>query len=566
MLYLIEGFMRIVTIFAISITLALAILVSWFFTSIDHPTSQTHSHEQDTASASFKTVSDTISPENEAIARLQDNHFKSKNETARLVRLAVLHVVEDPKRALDYLSEAIQNDPKNPDLYTFQASLGESLNHDEMISANYILAIQHDPKNPYRREQLADFYLRSRQYKHALEILQDTMNAPSLDSIWLKTVFWNRLTIPLKESWEEQDIPEGNLKNLVSYMLSLPTGIYWNQQAFNKLRDREAYLSKRQETFWLQLLSALRTGQEDVALTLLNENIFHYTSWAPDLEKSLKTLLNYRLLQQESSHQTPSLLTPLDGYSETPQQLLQLLAKLSEVPNDQISSAIPYALKDYLLSQEAFTMPFLAVGWTEAAIQLHALERFQDTFPSWIAEATTVALNQNRGSKVALSFALTQKPSPSLSLLIAELALSANEKQIAFNVLKEIYTKNDESAPKAALILGQFLLENNNLSDAKKAILAQPALRNHTSARETLARIALQEGDVKKAYLLYLEVENHSSEAKSFLARKAFADREWKKARELTEDLLRTHPENPILKENLEKIALQEKRQITPHQ
>lgn len=496
----------------------------------------------------------------EAVAILQANYFKGKDETDRLVRLAALHMIDDPKQAWNYLAEATRNDPKNPDLHTFKASLGESLNQDQIAHSDYIVAVQHDPENPYRREQLADFYLRTSQYQQALEILQDTMSSPSLDSIWLKTIFWSHVAVPVKDTWKIQDIPQGDLKDFVAYLLALPSGIYWDQQTFLKLPEYQTYLNTRQETFWLQLLSALKNGQEEMALKLLNDNTFQYVSWSPELERSLKTLLTYRISQRAAPTNALSSIYPRDGNVESPKQLLQLLANLSEAPSEQLPSAIPHQMQDYLLSKEAFTMPFLAIGWTETAIQLHAFEKLPDTFPSWIAESLTLALAQNRNSKTALNFALAQKATPSLSLLIAELALEADEKQIAFNSLKEIYTKNDESGKRAALILSQFLVEHDNLQDAKKAILAQPALANDVTAREILARIAVQEGDLKKAFSLYLGLEKESSEAKSFLARKAFAEKEWTRARQLTEALLKEHPENETLTNNLQMIIAEEKR------
>jgi hypothetical protein len=501
---------------------------------------------------------------NAAAALLEANYFRGKEETDRLIRLAALYLVEDPKRSWKYLAEASENDPRNPDILTFKASLSEVLNNTNVANSDYITAVQYDPESPFRREQLADFYLRTKQYKQALEILQDTMSAPSLDSIWLKSLFWSHLTIPLKHSWRKQDIPQGNLRDLASYILTLPAGIYWDEKAFNTLPEYQSYLANRQETFWLQLLSALKTGQEEKALKLLNDNIFQYTSWAPDLEKGLKKLIRYKLLQKTDNNTALATIFQNESKSETPKQLLQALANLSDTSTEQLSSAIPAPMQDLLLSEEAYTLLFLAVDWTEAAIQLHKMEKLPGTFPSWVAESITNAINQNRNGKAALAFALNQKSTPSLSLLIAELALDNDEPQVAFNSLKGIYTENNDSGRRAALLLGQFLLEHNNLMDAKKALLVHPSLANDVAAREILARIALQEGNYKKAFHLYLELEKDSSEAKSFLARKAFTDKEWGRARELTEALLKEYPKNTLLNDNLQKIIAEEKKRKNP--
>ena len=125
---------------------------------------------------------------------------------------------------------------------------------------------------------------------------------------------------------------------------------------------------------------------------------------------------------------------------------------------------------------------------------------------------------------------------------------------------KEIYTLENVHGSRAALMLGTFLLKNNNAKDAKKVLLAQPLLKNNIKAKELLARIALKEGDVDSAVDLYKELEKYSTEAKSFLAQKAFADRNFTQAKILTEALLLDNPDNPILKENLNKIVSESKK------
>ncbi len=574
--------MRITTIFGISIALATGILVGWSVNSISHqlnqpiPVAPPQPYLPIAAAPTYPTEIPqplAVAYNTKDVSAAKDLHslqtaatdklFTKKDETDRLVRLAALNVVEDPQQARSYLYEALQLDPNNADLHTFKASLEETLHQEHTANYDYIAAVQYDPESPYRREQLADFYLRTKQYRPAMEILQDTMTAPSLDSVWLKAFFWGHLTSPLKDSWYRQEIPQGRLKDFISYLFALPHGVYWDQHAFEALPAHQYYSNTLQETFWLHLISLLKNNEEEKALGLLNRNIFQYTSWAPELEKSLKTLIQYRLLNKFSP--TLSSISPTEDAFASPQQLLEMLANLSDTEQNQLPSAIPYQLQSFLLSKEAFVAPFLAEKWNEAAIQLHFLEKYPDTFPNWVASSMANAISQNRDGKTALSFALAQKASPALSLLIAEIALELDEKQIAFNALKKTYTSQDEEGQKAALMLAQFLLEHENLTDAKKSLLAQPSLSNNIKAREILARIALQEGNTKKANLLYLGMEKESSEAKSYLARKAFTEREWSRARELTEELLKEHPENTTLSENIKRIIAEEKKSGHKH-
>jgi hypothetical protein len=81
-----------------------------------------------------------------------------------------------------------------------------------------------------------------------------------------------------------------------------------------------------------------------------------------------------------------------------------------------------------------------------------------------------------------------------------------------------------------------------------------PQLAKDTAGQEALARIALLEGDEPTADKIYLGIEKTSTEAKSYLARKAFAEKNWERAQELTEDLLKIYPANQVLKDNLQKI------------
>lgn len=495
----------------------------------------------------------------QAIKILENIKFKGKNETDRLVRLAALYVADDPKKAWNYLSQATKQDPENPDIRTFRASLGEMLNHSQTAHTDYIAAVQTDPENPFRREQLADFFLRTKQYTQALRILQDTMLEPSLDTIWLKTLFWSRVAYPVKKTWKGADIPDGPAIDFVAYLNAIPEDIFWNELAFKDVPDNQRFLDTFQETFWLQLITDLKKGDEAQAQQRLLHNSFASVSWSPELEKALKTTLNFRQAMQASSG-TLSLF-PRASDIENPQELTTLLASLSETAPEQLSSSIPLDLHDFLLSKEAFIIPFLAAGWTEAAIQLHAIKEFPTTFPGWIAASFTEALEQNRDLNTALEFAASQKSSSALSLLVAELALANDDKQTAFNALKGIYTSNDAHGRKAALMLGQFLMEHNNPQDAKKAILAQPALTDDAAAKELLARISVQEGDIDKAASLYLDIEQQSSEAKSFLARKAYGEKDWPRARKLTEALLVEFPENTTLSDNLKKILIEEKKQ-----
>lgn len=502
-----------------------------------------------------------------ASSLLCSRSFEGEAETERLVRLALIHLVEDPKLSWKYLTEASQKDPENACLNSFKAALLESANKRDMALNEHISAIQKDPENPLLREELADFYLRTCQYSSALKILQDSLSEPSLDSIWLKTLFWNRVIQPVKYRWSADNIPQGDLKPLIEYLVALPPGIFWNSEAFQRLPNAENYLANHQETFWLRLLMALKNGSEQEAFDLLQQNSFQTISCKPELESNLKTILAYRIAQQKQEaniSDLPSHTLGLTNHTteDGPQKFLDNLALLSSVPISQITMAeLSKDFQEVITSKEAFTATFLAAGWDEAALQLHALPILPSSFPGWISYALTEAIDRNKGKAQAIQFALKQTPTPELNLLISQLSIAAKQPEIAIGQLKNLYKRNDPIGIDAAKLLSKIYLEQGDNNAAKEAILAQPNLANELASKEILARIALQSGDIIAANTLYLNLEKESSEAKSYLARKAFADKDWKRAKFLTQELIKIHPNNDVLKENLHKIDIEEQKE-----
>lgn len=415
----------------------------------------------------------------EASDFLASRNFKGEAETDRLIRLALLSIVEDPKLSWKYLSEASVKDPKNPSLSTFKAYLLEDASKNDMALVEYIYAIQKDPENPLLREHLADFYFRTHQYDEAIQVLKDSLAAPSSDAIWLKALFLNRIITPIKYNWDKEQVPQGELTALVENIKELPPGIFWNNATFDRLPQGQSYLHNQQETYWLRLLMALKNNKESDALDLLQQNPFQTVSWMPELENHLKTIIVYR---QAFTSSTSESTDPTKFFADTKsidkQGFLDTLTLISKLPLDHIPSVdIPKNLHELILSKEVFATLFLAAEWDEAALQLHNLAIIPDTLPEWITIRLIEAIRRNRGSVQALQFAQNQKISPEITWLISQL------------------TKKE------------------------------------------------------------------TSEAKALQARQAFADKDWKRAKELTEALIKQYPDNATLKDNLHNILLEEQKE-----
>ncbi len=157
---------------------------------------------------------------------------------------------------------------------------------------------------------------------------------------------------------------------------------------------------------------------------------------------------------------------------------------------NQPNNLIPQDIKALMQSEEAFTAILLAAGWTESALALHKMDVFPVDFPADFALEFTKILRKNRNDKAAVEFAAKQHQTADLTILVQEMT----------------------------------------------------------------AKEAFENGNIALATSIYEIISDKSLEARSFLARKAFKDRNFELAAKLTKDLLENYPNNPLLKENLRKI------------
>jgi hypothetical protein len=496
----------------------------------------------------------------EAIEKLNSRSFGNKADVGRLVRLALLYGNEDPRKAWTYLAEAYGKDPKNPDVRSYRAKLLESVGKHSLAHKEYQSASKIDSSNLFLKDQLVDFYLRHRHYPMALDLLQESLTPPSLGNLWVKALFWNKVTTPLKLNWEKTPIPDDRLASLVRYMMELNPDLFWNQAAFERIPHANFYLKTRQETFWLRVLQALKDNKEAEASNLLKYNPFASTSWYPDLEVALKRVLNYR--QNKTLKLDHSELPPEELIASQPDvtepNFFQELAQLAE--SDE---KMPESVQQLLLGKEAYAAVFLAAGWTEAGLQMHTLPVIPEEYPNWVAFAITQALQHNRSNLEAMEFASLQKPTPELKLLMAELIIAGGDHESAIKALIPLTREDSEAGYRSAWLTSLLYIEKKEYDKAKAVITAQPRLAQDVLGQETLARIAHLEGNTQLADRIYKSIETKSPEARSYLARKAFKDQDWKRARELTELLIEDYPENPTLRENLKKIIEKESNEQT---
>lgn len=495
----------------------------------------------------------------EAITLLKSRSFNDKADVDRLIRLALIHVKDQPQTAWKYLGEAYAKAPKDADIRSYKARLLESVGKIGQAEKEHQEAIRLNPENVHLREQLASFYVRQGEYNRALDIFQKSLAPPSNDLVWLDAIFWQKITRPLDFDWKSTPHPQGKLEPLVQYLLQLQPGSFWDANKYRLVANGDFFLKTQQETFWLRLLQFLKDGKEKEAYKLLKYNPFRTTCWYPEIAETLQRILNYR---QSGSLAMETVITGLEGHQNDQKMRLQLppffqeLEAASQEPGKDLSPE----LRQLLMSPEIFSAIFIAANWDEAGLSLHKLSVIPDDLPNWIAYNLTQAISRNRGLIEALEFASVQKQSPDLILLRGELTITGGDNDGALKLLETIAKEPSVGGVRAAWLSSLIYIEKKDWKNAKQALIANPQLIQETLGKETLARIAHLEGDATSAYKLYASIQKESSEARSYLAKKAYQDRDWNKARVLTELLIKEFPENETLKHNLERIIEEQKK------
>lgn len=478
----------------------------------------------------------------EALDLLHAHSFSGKTDASRLIRLALLYITENPKKAWGYLNEAYVKDPLNPQVRSYRAKLLEAAGKSELALKEFEAATQIDPSQATFQDQLAEFYLRQQNYAKANAIWQKQLASPTADHFWVKAIFWNKVTTPSNQPWERKQITVGKYYDLVEYYLRLQPGEFWNQQDFERIPSSSAYLN-HPSTKWLRLVDYLQKKDEKRALSFLESNREEDFAWSPNLYKSLKIILAYRLKQPiEEVH---SEMLNSDKLHPFFKELYQF--------ETQPERASPQ-FKALLNTPDIYSIAFLAEGWYEAALQLPHTPSLSKNYPEWIAYTYTLALQANRSPKQALAYAQAQLSSSPLTLLMGKLYMQEHEPSQAISILKTISKDQDKYGIQAALFLAQIYTKQKELDKAQSSIWNNEQARLSNNGKEILARIALLENDVTKAIAYYTEIAQDSSEAQSFLAQKAFENEDWTQAKVLTERLLKKNPDNATLQQNLRKI------------
>ncbi len=503
-----------------------------------------------------------------ALAMLQSKTFEGHDEEERLIRLAQILLAEKPAQAWEILNEANAKDANNPVVHFYRARLLEANGKPALAMQEYIRSVQLDPDNSLWRDQLAEFFLRQRQYAQALEIWRESLNLAQADQIWIKLLFLEHVLMPVKLPDVNLDEVQGkdtvianrSLIPLITYLKSLPQDQFWDFEAFEKVPNGYNYLQTQQVTFWLRLLQALKEKRENDAWMLVEFNPFSQQSWKPELERAIQRILTYRrksTLSLEES-QNPKQVISLSPNSELP-PLFKELEELAKQEKEQGKAfKMPEVTEQMLRDPNIFAMALLNVDWMQAALLLQQEKKIPEAYPDWVAFAFTQAQRFIYGIEAAQNYAAEQAQTPLLQLLEAELWLAKKDPQKALELLVPLSKLQDDKGERAAALVAMIYIEQKKYSEAKGMIASQPKLAESVMGKEIQARIAFLEEKPAEAIAIYRSIEDSSPEAQSFLARQAFAEGDWARAKQLTEKLLQNYPNNPTVKQNYRAILQKE--------
>lgn len=500
----------------------------------------------------------------EAIRYLDSLKLTGEDEIARLVMLARLNFKDNPKEAWKDLSEAVKDDPSNAYLNVYRAAMLEMYGNQDWALEEYVTAVRKNPKDLILRDLLGSYLIRQNQLQLALQLYASSLKPPTNETMWIKAWFWNRVYTPIKFDWKNEELPpKGKYADLLQYLIHLPPEKFWDDTQFEKVPNGKTFFGSEEITFWLRLFQSLKEGKDVEAEELLRYNPFRNRSINSPLALNFAEILQYRRtgsLNLEAQSSTLEKKTiEFTATSNTVQSKNPFFQTLNDLAKKEKEEPIPQDIVALLKSKNAFTASLLSTGWLESALNLSDKDSDFNQYPEWVSLVYTSALLLNQGVDASLAFAVKQKQTPKMILLQAQILAQAKKWDEALEKINPYIQSTDEVGGAAALLAASIYIEKKDFAKAREIINSQPILQKSYQGTELLARMALLEGNGTQAEEIYSKVQDQSIEAKSFLAKQAFLKKDYKKARELTEQILIKNPNIDVLRTNLEAINKAEK-------
>lgn len=485
----------------------------------------------------------------EALERLQTTSLPGAADSGRLTRLAFLSST-NLAQSWELLAEAYERNPRDPDVRSFRGQILETLGSNRLARVEYVAAHLVAPDNIFLRDQLAEFYRRQGSHLNALQTWLPAFTNSPPEFVRLKTMFWLKTVRRLAPAAPSSVNQLDPLAPLTRFVAALPEDRFWDPDAFSLVTDHATFARERQEVFWLRLLELLRRQEHSEAFELMRTSPFMKRAFDPALFTSLYRILNFREMGRLNP---PEIDLPALRNVAQRHVFLRALDQRARQEAADTRPDLPAEFAGLIRDDAAPALAFLAAGWLEAGLAILPERKWTDPHPEWIPYTITQALRLTRGTRSALEFAKKQPVTPGVQLLVGELQLSLGESE-GTQRLTGIATHDSPAGYRAAWLLSVAALDARRFDAARQHVRNQARLHTNTVGSELLAKIELAQGQTNKAEKIYHRIVKDSTEAKAFLARQAYARRDFARARELTGQLLQELPSDLQLRENLRAI------------
>lgn len=270
----------------------------------------------------------------EAEKFLKSHSFAGKEDTGRLLRLALLRRNEHPQIAWSYFEQALAKDPSNTDLHLYRARLLEVHDKKPLAQAEYYILSRMPEADPFSKEELTHFFLREHNYKMARQYIVAQLKTSKDPALWLKGLFLAKVVEPLPKGFERYLPLDTPNSHLIQALASLPANTFW---------DDSITASPNEALLWLQVLQKLKIGREEEALAILESPFLEQEVSDKVLADSLISTIKYRTR------------------GEIPKKLPLLVA-----PHEPLSTDLLHHLK----GPNGYAALFSARGWAGAASQV----------------------------------------------------------------------------------------------------------------------------------------------------------------------------------------------------
>ena len=483
----------------------------------------------------------------EARVLLSRRSFPGAEDVNRLLRLALISA-DRPAELERYLDAAYRLDAKNPDLRTLRGRLLERAGQMEYARMEFIAALAADPGNPLLRDQLGNFYLRQRDLPQAAQAFSEKLGPEAPDYLWERAAFLARLLG--RQGPDTNLLPPERRSSYAAWLARLPEDRLWDGPGYAALHLSSDHELSRPSAFWLGLIERFRRGDEAAASARVMQATRAATIEAPALHASLRLAVAVR---GGSGKVERSIAFPMPFPNEH-----QFVRQMRAVAAGQAAPAAVAEVTSVLRSKNGLAACFLAEGWPAPAVALADWEAAL-TAPEWLQFGLVQALRAVRGVDTALAFALRLPAHPATDYLRAELMLKGGREPEALALLERLSRGTGDTAYSAGWLRALRLMELKRYDESLATLDHCVALKTTVAAGELRARVALLRGDTAGAEQRYRALREQSLEAGAYMARQAFAARDWPEARRLTTLWLGKYPDDLQLRRNLAAIAEQEK-------